>query len=428
MDEALYLLLLIVVVGAIRILLANRLPKVEKKIVPQPTVKESPLKKSNESNRNVVVESINTNTNDDTNNNNNNNNNGTITNNNDPLKTPETSPIKPTSANRGLGSPIESSPQNSLNDSISEDEDIRIEIENEGEHLEEVKKESIKTIHPGLFSRAVLAYPEVVSTSNVQPLRPKIVTDPSSPIGTPSNLRWRGSISTMLCNALKENKMEKVRGIINSTKETGELAAHVNDAQEWFGQTALHLACSNGSLDVIQILLEQGADVNKQDDNGNTPLHAAVGDGNIECCRLLLDAKADINVQEKMHGDTPLHKVVAPDDFEDLCQLFIKRGAIVDIKNNVGATPLMKAAEAGSIGCMDKLLAAGADCKLQDNSGNTAMHRAVLCSSAVEAASLLLQYGAESEIENKAGETPKAIVESKHAGTKQLTEIISNSK
>ena len=60
---------------------------------------------------------------------------------------------------------------------------------------------------------------------------------------------------------------------------------------------ALHAAAAGGDPELIALLLEAGADVDRHDpDTGRTPLHAAVdAGGSPGIVRLLLDAGADVN-------------------------------------------------------------------------------------------------------------------------------------
>ena len=41
------------------------------------------------------------------------------------------------------------------------------------------------------------------------------------------------------------------------------------------GNTPLHLSTARGQVEVAQLLIENGADVNAQNDEGSTPLHRA---------------------------------------------------------------------------------------------------------------------------------------------------------
>lgn len=53
------------------------------------------------------------------------------------------------------------------------------------------------------------------------------------------------------------------------------------------GQTTLMLAASHGKLDVVNLLLECGADVNIQDDDGSTALMCAAEHGYLDIVNAL---------------------------------------------------------------------------------------------------------------------------------------------
>lgn len=58
------------------------------------------------------------------------------------------------------------------------------------------------------------------------------------------------------------------------------------------GETPLLKACQNGHLEIIKLLLENGAEVNKAKRNGATPLFAANSGGHNEVVEFLLSAGA----------------------------------------------------------------------------------------------------------------------------------------
>lgn len=78
-------------------------------------------------------------------------------------------------------------------------------------------------------------------------------------------------------------------------------ATQVNAANS-AGETALMLAVINHYTDVVQVLIERGADVNRE---GWTPLHYAATRGHRDMMRLLLDHDAYIDA-EAPNGNTPL--------------------------------------------------------------------------------------------------------------------------
>jgi len=59
--------------------------------------------------------------------------------------------------------------------------------------------------------------------------------------------------------------------------------------------TPLHAAAASGSVNVAQILLESGAEVDSRNSCGNTPLHIACLNGHSNVCSELTYYGADIN-------------------------------------------------------------------------------------------------------------------------------------
>ena len=67
--------------------------------------------------------------------------------------------------------------------------------------------------------------------------------------------------------------------------------------QEISGETVLHIACmKKDQPDVIDLLVQSGADVNAQAADGFTPLHIAAIYGNFRIVRKLVDLDADVNI------------------------------------------------------------------------------------------------------------------------------------
>lgn len=73
-----------------------------------------------------------------------------------------------------------------------------------------------------------------------------------------------------------------------------------------YGETALLKASKKGVNDVnlVQILLDYGADTNIQDSKGNTALYYAALNRNMKMIDLLLDYGADMSIKNK-RGDSP---------------------------------------------------------------------------------------------------------------------------
>jgi Ankyrin repeats (3 copies)/Ankyrin repeats (many copies) len=121
------------------------------------------------------------------------------------------------------------------------------------------------------------------------------------------------------------------------------------DVRGWEGRNPLHGAAYSGNLKVVRILIEYDpAYINARDEDGQTPLDwASIGrnfkDGSI--LRLLLEHGAVINVQDQT-GWTPLHTASNSGALE-VVRLLLEHGADVEAKKNDGKTALQVAADKG---------------------------------------------------------------------------------
>ena len=55
-------------------------------------------------------------------------------------------------------------------------------------------------------------------------------------------------------------------------------------------------ACTKGYVDIVKILLEKGAEINKQDQDGWTALHWASDEGHQAVVDILLEANPDLSI------------------------------------------------------------------------------------------------------------------------------------
>ncbi|XP_077977399.1 ankyrin repeat and SOCS box protein 11-like [Glandiceps talaboti] len=124
--------------------------------------------------------------------------------------------------------------------------------------------------------------------------------------------------------------------------------------------TEMHYAASQGNISRLKdILHSQGYnDINKKDYYGKTPLYWAAYKGHEECIELLLQNGAEVNSQCK-HGTTALHAVAGL--YPDCTLLLIKKGANIDTEDNWGVTPMYIAACNGQLDCIRILVLAGAN-------------------------------------------------------------------
>lgn len=91
------------------------------------------------------------------------------------------------------------------------------------------------------------------------------------------------------------------------------------------GCTALHVAAHCASVQIVQELLERGADVNAREAWEETPLHFAAKAGDVDVCQLLISFGAKLNAVN-LSDCTPL-MAAARADKEAVCTFLLDRGA-----------------------------------------------------------------------------------------------------
>jgi len=135
------------------------------------------------------------------------------------------------------------------------------------------------------------------------------------------------------------------------------------------GVTPLMKAAANADTNSIKSILSSSKDVDAADSSGWTALMYAAASSHSEPVQLLLAAGANSN-RKSFSGDTPLMASAISRSFdEDL----VKAGANVNAQNSVGTTALMILAAKGEADEVAAALKAGANSRLRDAKGRTAL-------------------------------------------------------
>ncbi|MDR3634465.1 MAG: ankyrin repeat domain-containing protein [Isosphaeraceae bacterium] len=137
------------------------------------------------------------------------------------------------------------------------------------------------------------------------------------------------------------------------------------------GMTALHFAAMAGHLDVVDILLRSGADVNARDHRGRTALMEACHGGPWksepaeDIIQRLLDHNAEID----------LFTAAAMGRTDRIGSILDRDGTLIDRVDDRGRTALFHAARNNRLGAVKRLVERGADVNRSDAVGIAALHR-----------------------------------------------------
>ncbi|KAI1461860.1 hypothetical protein F4805DRAFT_475208 [Annulohypoxylon moriforme] len=199
------------------------------------------------------------------------------------------------------------------------------------------------------------------------------------------------------CVALRAAAKIGCEEIVRALLESG---ADANFVCKGHG-TALEAAVLNDQENILKLLIAHGADTNAVD--GETNLHFALQRGNVDMANILIQCGANLNARNTL-GITPLHLAIRH-NFKNVAKLLIDRGADVNAENCEGTTPLLLAVRQGSEDMAGRLIDHGANINKEDDEGRSLLHIAVI--RAYENMSrLLVDHGATINSKNSQGKTP----------------------
>ena len=219
---------------------------------------------------------------------------------------------------------------------------------------------------------------------------------------------WR-KIDPVDTAAITPLMLASENGHIEVVERLLELGANPN-AQDHEGCTPLHNAAGAGRHEVVDRLLEGGADPSAPDHYGHTPLHLAAAGGFLESVEILLRSGASPAVTDAMYLSTPLH-LAAKGNHTGVTALLVNSGSSVNAPNEAGRTALHVAAAYGHIEAVRALIEVGADLNYRDDCGETPLYRPVFFQH-MKVIALLTKHGASVTSKDEEGNTPLHIAAS----------------
>lgn len=190
--------------------------------------------------------------------------------------------------------------------------------------------------------------------------------------------------NTVLMAAAEEGRADIVQQLLEHGAEVG--------ATDILQFTALDQAALVGAMDCVKLLIAHGANVNGRSTHGYTSLfHAIEGDSEGEfranspkpesCVELLLQHGAEVDARDDS-GQTPLIYsmfVFRLADASPTVRRLLNQGAHIEAADMEGKTALIQAASYGEYEAIQTLLQCGAEADRADGYGKTALMYAIEC-------------------------------------------------
>ncbi len=169
-------------------------------------------------------------------------------------------------------------------------------------------------------------------------------------------------------------------------------------------ESPLHIACSNDKKSIVKYLVDTGkTDLKEPNTKGESPLYVAVSRRQKDCIEILLGAGSDPNARPHTK-DSMLHLAVS-NDSKSIVKALVDTGRVgIEEPNSKGETPLYTAVLRRQKDIIENLLDAGANPNARPVDKDSMLNLAVT-NDAKSVAKMLLQKGVAVE-ELKAGETP----------------------
>uniref|UniRef100_UPI00398F0EF9 protein phosphatase 1 regulatory subunit 12C-like isoform X2 n=1 Tax=Pristiophorus japonicus TaxID=55135 RepID=UPI00398F0EF9 len=267
------------------------------------------------------------------------------------------------------------------------------------------------------------------SCTDLEPGEPRWLARPAAGVGGGLLLPPAVSLRRVRFEAAAEFLAACASGDAQEAAEMLRGGADV-DCANTDGISALHQACIDENLEMVEFLLAQNANVDQSDNEGWTPLHVSASCGYSEIVECLInhganiaavnsDGQLPIDLAEEDYMETLLQNQItkkgidvesARREEEDLmlqhARQWLNSGKIEEASHpKSGANALHVAAAKGYIEVMRLLLQAGFSVISQDKDGWTPLHAAAHWGME-DSCRLLVEHFCDMEALNNSGQTP----------------------
>ncbi len=218
----------------------------------------------------------------------------------------------------------------------------------------------------------------------------------------PEILNNKNQHSNPFLVAIYQNNLE----IIKSLKKS--LKIKIDDITNSNESTALHIASYCGHKNIVEYLIDNGANINSSNKNKITPLFIASYYGYFDIVQILVENGANMS-QTNINGESPMFAAASSGKLSIL-QYLQKKNADFNQLNNNGENILFAAINSNQTEIAQYIIQNMQNPHLNktNNNGSTALHLAIKLRN-TEIVKLLIQNNANIDIANNIGETPLSL-------------------
>ena len=198
-------------------------------------------------------------------------------------------------------------------------------------------------------------------------------------------------------------------GYDSLTEQLVVQGVHVNHRNS-DGRTALHFAAHSGHLHIVQMLLNNGAEIDLEDEHHCTPLVLSVMGKKYDVMLLLITCGTDVaqldNLPDRDIGKEALSYAFY-NKYIDLAEVLISSGVGIEgfLITSPPMTALMWTAQEGDDSLTKQLILQGVNVNYQNPDGCTALHFAAQHNH-IQCGILIVEAGADVNVVNQASQTP----------------------
>ncbi|KAF4074379.1 hypothetical protein AMELA_G00238750 [Ameiurus melas] len=169
------------------------------------------------------------------------------------------------------------------------------------------------------------------------------------------------------------------------------------------GANAIYYAARHGHVETLKFLHEKKCPLDNQDKSGETALHVAARYGNVDVVQYLCSIHANPDLTDR-EQETPLH-CAAWHGYSAVARVLCQAGCDVNARNREGESSLLTASARGFRDIVECLLEHGADMDSTDKDNHIALHLAVRrCQ--IEVVKCLLSHHCYVDHQDRHGNTP----------------------